>query len=165
MNIVIQPRRPPAMRIRMQALPAAEPHADRPAVRPVMAAVDGSAADRAATADAIAAARELGAPVVLVHVRRAPSSVWGRPSYERRLERCLRGGREALAAAAAQAKAAGVEAQTEILEGRPAQRIAEFARVRDAQLVIFGPRRRWAVTSVFRGVAAAGLPVARAAPA
>jgi nucleotide-binding universal stress UspA family protein len=162
MSIVIQPRRPPAMHVRMQR-PAAAPKAGAPASRPVVAAVDGSAAGRAATIEAIAAARELGAPVVLVHVRRAPSSVWGRPSYERRLERSLRRGREALAAAAGQAKAAGVEAQTEILEGRPAQRIAEFARARDAQLVILGPRRRWAVTSIFRGVAAAGLPVARAA--
>ncbi|HXD69817.1 MAG TPA: universal stress protein [Gaiellales bacterium] len=164
MSIVIQPRRPPAMRVRMQRRPAAAPKAGASALRPIIVAVDGSAAGRAATAEAIAAARELDAPVVLVHVRRAPSSVWGSPSYERRLERSLRRGREALAAAAAQAKAAGVEAQTEILEGRPAQRIAEFARARDAQLVILGPRRRWAVTSIFRGVAAAGLPVARAAP-
>jgi len=60
--------------------------------------VDESGGRGAATAEAIAAARDLGAPVVLVHVRRAPSSVWGRPSYERRLERSLRRGREALAA-------------------------------------------------------------------
>jgi len=164
MSIVIQPRRPPAIRVRMQRPPAAAPKDDGPTSRPVIAAVDGSAAGRAATAEAISAARELRATVVLVHVRRAPLSVWGRPSYERRLERSLRRGREALAEAAAQAKAAGVETQTEILEGRPARRIAEFARARDAQMVILGPRRRWAVTSVLRGVAAAGLPVVRAAP-
>jgi nucleotide-binding universal stress UspA family protein len=165
MSILIQPRRPPAVRSREQQRAAAAPPAGAPPARPVIAAVDGTSAGRAATAEAIAAARELGAPVVLVHVRRAPSSVWGRPFYERRLERALRRGREALAAAAAQANAAGVEAQTEILEGRPARRIAEFARDRNARLVIVGPRRRRALSSVLRGVAGAGVPVVRAGSA
>ena len=159
MSILIQPRRPPAIRTHVQQRPAAAPA--RPA-RPVIAAVDESASGGAATAEAIASARELGAPVVFVHVRRGPSTVWGTPFYERRLERSLRQGREALAAAAARARAAGVEVETEILEGRPARRIAEFARDRDARLVIVGPRRRRTGASVFRRVAAAGLPVVRA---
>jgi nucleotide-binding universal stress UspA family protein len=165
MSILIQPRRPPVIRSREQRRAAAAPPAGAPPARPVMAAVDGTAAGEAATAEAIVAARELGAPVVLVHVRPAPSSIWGRPFYERRLERSLRRGRQALAAAAAQAKAAGVEAQTEILEGRPARRIAELARDRDARLVIVGPRRRPALSSVLRGVAGAGVPVVRAGSA
>ncbi|HET7171689.1 MAG TPA: universal stress protein [Gaiellales bacterium] len=144
---MIQPRRPPS---------------PRPPSKPVIAAVDGSAADRAATAEAIASARDLGAPVLFAHVRRGPSTVWGRPFYQRRLERALRKGRDALAAAAAQARAAGVEAQTEILEGPPARRIAELARSRNARLVIVGPRRRRPRASVFRRVAATGLPVRRA---
>jgi nucleotide-binding universal stress UspA family protein len=159
MSIVIQPRRPPAIRSHLQRHPAAAPI--RPA-RPVIAAVDGSASGGAATARAIASAHELGAPVVFVHVRRGPSAVWGRPFYERRLERSLRKGREALAAAEARARAAGVEVETEILEGRPDRRIAEFARDRDAQLVIVGPHRRRTGTSVPRRVAASGLPVVRA---
>ena len=142
MTIVIQPRRPPRMRLPTQRVPAAATQAETRPMRPVVAAVDGSAAGEAATAEAIASARELGAPIVLVHVRRGPSTIWGRPFYQRRLERSLRQGREALAAAAAQAAAAGIEAQTELLEGRPARRIAEFAHDRDAQLVIVGPRRR-----------------------
>jgi nucleotide-binding universal stress UspA family protein len=146
MSIVIQPRRQ-----QRRQLPAP----------PVIAAVDGSAAGRAATAEAIASARDLGAPVLFVHVRRGPSTVWGRPFYQRRLERALRKGRDALTAAAAQARAAGLEAQTELLEGSPGRRIAELARSRKAQLVIVGPRRRRLRTSVFRRVAAMGLPVRR----
>jgi nucleotide-binding universal stress UspA family protein len=165
MSIVIQPRRPPALHTQVQQRPAAAREADVPSVRPVVAAVDGSAAGEAATAEAIASARELRAPVVLVHVRRGPSAIWGRPFYQRRLERSLRRGREALAAAAAQASAAGVEAETEILEGPPARRIAELARDRDARLVILGPRRRRAAASVLRGVAAGGIPVMRAGTA
>lgn len=149
MNMLIQPRR-------ARAIP-------RPS-QPVIAAVDGSAAGRAAAAEAIASARDLGARVLFVHVRRGPSTVWGRPFYQRRLERALRKGRDALAVAAAQARAAGVEAQTEILEGPPARRIAELARIRNAQLVIVGPRRRRAHASVFRTLAAMGLPVRRASP-
>lgn len=164
MSIVIQPRRPPAMRRRMHRRPAASPKDDGPALRPVIAAVDGSAAGRAATAEAIASARALAAPVVLVHVRRGTSTVWGRPYYQRRLAQGLHKAREVLAAASAQARADGIETQTEILEGRPAQRIVEFARARDAQLVILGQRRRGAGAgaSVLRRVAAAGLPVVRA---
>jgi len=163
MSIVIQPRRPPALRVRVQRRPAAAPNGDGSASRPVIAAVDGSAAGSAATAEAIASARALRAPVVLVHVRRGPSTVWGRPFYGRRLARSLRKAREALGAASAQARAAGIEAQTEILEGRPAQRIAEFARARDARLVVLGPRRRRVGAGVLRRVGAAGLPAVRAA--
>jgi len=148
MSIVIQPRRKPKR---------------RPPTRPVIAAVDGSAAGRAAVAEAIVSARNLNAPLVFVHVRRGPSSLWGRPFYQRRLERALGKGREVLATAAAQARTAGVEAQTEILEGPPARRIAELARSRHARLVIVGPRRRLPGASVFRRVAAMGLPVRRAA--
>ena len=146
MGIVIQPRRTPRI----------------PRPRPVIAAVDGSAAGRAAADEAIASARDLRAPVLFVHVRGGPSTVWGRPFYQRRLERALRKGREAVAAAAAQARAAGVVAQTKILEGPPARRIAELAQSRDAQLVIVGPGRRRLRASVFRRVAAMGFPVRRA---
>jgi nucleotide-binding universal stress UspA family protein len=163
MSIVIQPRRPHLGRPRMYARPDPAPAAGGRPPRPVVAAVDGSAAGRAATAEAVASARELGAPVVLVHVRPGPSGVWGRPFAQRRLERALRRGRQALSAAAAQARSAGVEAETEILEGPPARRIADLARRRDAQLVVVGPRRRRARASVFRSVAAAGVPVLRAA--
>jgi nucleotide-binding universal stress UspA family protein len=160
MSITIQARRPPAMHVRAQ-----RPSTGTPATRPVIAAVDGAAAGRTAAAEAIASARALAAPLLLVHVRRGPSAIWGRPFYQRRLERSFRKAREALAAAAEQARTAGVEVQTEILEGRPARQIAELARARDSQLVIVGPRRRRAGTSVFRGLAAAGLPVVRAGAA
>jgi nucleotide-binding universal stress UspA family protein len=163
MSIVIQPRRPPADHAGMRRRSASPPTEARPA-RPVVAAVESTSAGRAVAAEAATRARELGAPLVLVHVRRGPSGVWGTPFFQRRLERALRAGREALAAAAAQARAAGVEPEAEILEGAPARRIAEFARGRDAQLVIVGPRRRRAIASVVRRVAAGGVPVARAGP-
>ena len=55
---------------------------------------------------------------------------------------------------------AGVDAETEILEGSPQRRIAEFAKDRGAQLVVLGSRRRKLGRSVSSGVArAADRPV------
>jgi nucleotide-binding universal stress UspA family protein len=161
---ILMPRRT-EIRSRTQRRLAVDAQADGRAGRSIIAAVDGSPAGRAVTEEAAASARDLGAPVVLVHVRRGPSLVWGRPFYERRLAGALRKGRGALAEAAAQARTMGIEAETEILEGPPASRMAELARSRNAHLVIVGPRRRRAAASVLRVVAAAGVPVARAGTA
>ncbi len=60
MSIMIQTRRSPEICIR--------------AARPVIAAVNGSVADRAATAEENDSARPPAAPVVLVHGRRSRSS-------------------------------------------------------------------------------------------
>jgi nucleotide-binding universal stress UspA family protein len=40
------------------------------------------------------------------------------------------------------AKAAGLDAESEILEGTPRRRLAEFARDRRARLLVVGARRR-----------------------
>jgi nucleotide-binding universal stress UspA family protein len=50
------------------------------------------------------------------------------------------------------ANTAEVEAEAEILEGSPGQRIVEFARDRSAQLVVVGSRRRRFGPSVARTV-------------
>jgi nucleotide-binding universal stress UspA family protein len=58
------------------------------------------------------------------------------------------------------AASAGVHAEAEILEGSPRQRIAEFARNRDARLVVVGSRKRRLGPSVSSGVVrAAARPV------
>jgi nucleotide-binding universal stress UspA family protein len=57
---------------------------------------------------------------------------------------------EAILPALAAAEKAGVEAEGEILEGSAKRRIAEFARDRNAQLVVVGSRRRRVGRSVSR---------------
>ena len=52
---------------------------------PIVAAVDGSPASRAAIDTAIRLGRELGSPLTFVYVRRGPASIWGSPIYQRRL--------------------------------------------------------------------------------
>ena len=78
-------------------------------------------------------------------------------------------GRRALSDALAVAERAGVPATGELLEGHPARRVVEFARLREARLVVLGSRRRLLGRSVSRGVIrAADRPVlvaGRAAPA
>jgi nucleotide-binding universal stress UspA family protein len=131
---------------------------------PIVAAVDGSAASRAAISEAVRLSTELSAPIVFVYVRRGPASFLGTPVYQRRLSKELARARRVLDRALGVAREAGVPATAEILEGPPRRRIAELARDRDARLVVVGSRRRRLGPSVSSGVVrAAGRPVVVAA--
>jgi nucleotide-binding universal stress UspA family protein len=127
---------------------------------PVVVAVDNSSAARAAVADGVRMARELEAPVVFVHVRRGPGATLGEPYYQRRLDREIAAGKRAIDHALGVAERAGVSASGEELHGRPARTVGEFARLRGAQLVVVGSRRRLLGRSVSRAlVRAADRPV------
>jgi nucleotide-binding universal stress UspA family protein len=147
----------------------AEP--DRPVrldAAPIVVAVDNSRATEAAAQSGVRLARELGAPLVFVYVRRRPWSGLGEPYYQRRLDAELSAERSVLDDALAIAKRAGVSASAEQLAGTPARRVVEFARLRGARLVVLGSRRRRLGRSVSRAVIrGADRPVlvaARAAP-
>jgi nucleotide-binding universal stress UspA family protein len=133
---------------------------DRRNVVPIIAAVDGSAASRAAIREAIRLGTELVAPIVFVYVRRGPAGVFGSPVYQRRLTKEMARARPVLDRALADAASAGVSAEGEILEGSPRRRISEFAGDRGARLVVVGSRKRKLGRSVSGGVAReAGRPV------
>jgi nucleotide-binding universal stress UspA family protein len=119
---------------------------------PVVAAVDASASGAAAARTAISVAGRLGAPVVFVYFRRGPSSILGEPYYQRRLDAEIAAAKRALGAALAAADQAGVAASGEELDGPPARRLVEFARLRGARLVVLGSRRRRFGRSVSRSV-------------
>jgi nucleotide-binding universal stress UspA family protein len=129
-------------------------------VAPIVAAVDGSAASRAAIGEAVRLAVELSAPIVFVYVRRGPAGVFGAPVYQRRLTTEMARARRVLDRALAVADSAGVPAEGEILEGSPRRRISEFARDRSARLIVVGSRARKLGQSVSTGVIrSAGRPV------
>ena len=129
-------------------------------VAPIVAAVDGSAASRAAIGEAVRLAGELSAPIVFVYVRRGPAGVFGAPVYQRRLTTELVRARRVLDRALTAADSAGVPAEGEILEGSPRRRISEFARDRSARLIVVGSRARKLGQSVSTGVIrSAGRPV------
>src|SRR5688500_18111030 len=77
---------------------------------PIVVAVDNSSATEAAAMCGVRLARELGAPLVFVYVRRGPWSGLGAPYHQRRLDAELSAGRSALDEALAIAARAGVSA-------------------------------------------------------
>lgn len=109
---------------------------------PIVAAVDGSAASRAAVETAVRLGAELDAPLVFVYVRPGPAGFLGEPVYQLRLTAAMARARRVLARALRAASCAGITAESEILEGSPRRRILEFARERGARLVVIGRRRR-----------------------
>jgi nucleotide-binding universal stress UspA family protein len=134
--------------------------ATEPNVSPIVTAVDGSAASRAAIGEAVRLAAELAAPIVFVYVRRGPAAFLGTPLYERRLTKEMARARRVLDRALAVADSAGVAAESEVLEGSPKRRISEFAHDRNARLIVVGSRRRKLGQSVSTGVVrTAGRPV------
>jgi nucleotide-binding universal stress UspA family protein len=106
----------------------------------ILVATDGSDNAEHAVAQAIELARANHAKLVVAYVRHAPLPLLGEPVYQRSLSRELREADETTAAAAEQARAAGVEAEIEIVEGSPATRILELARARDVDLIVVGSR-------------------------
>jgi nucleotide-binding universal stress UspA family protein len=123
-----------------------------PDAAPIVVAVDDTRTARAAAEAAVRLARDLAARLVFVYVRRGPSSAFGKPYYQRRLDREMRAGRRALDDAMAIAERAGVPATGEEIAGDPARRVVEFARLRGARLVVLGSRRRRLRRSVARDV-------------
>jgi nucleotide-binding universal stress UspA family protein len=123
-----------------------------PAAAPIVVGIDGTASGIAATHTGVLLASDLGAPLVLVSVRRWPSSTLGEPYYQRRLDAELAAADRELSEAVAIAEAAGVPASTEILHGAPARVLRELARHRRARLVVLGPRRTRIGRSVSRRV-------------
>ena len=127
---------------------------------PIVVAVDGSSASRAAIETAVKLAVELDAPLVFVYVRRGPASFFGAPIFQRRLTAEMSRARRVLGRALRAAARAGLEADGEILEGSPRKRIVELARDRDARIVVVGSRGRKLRRSVSRAVVrAADWPV------
>ena len=129
-------------------------------VPPIVAAVDGSEASRAAISEAVRLAGELDAPVAFVYVRRGPAGFFGAPVYQSRLSKQMARAGRVLERALAVADSAGVQAEGEILEGSARRRISEFARDRGARLIVVGSRGRKLRQSVSTAVIrAAGRPV------
>ena len=103
----------------------------------IVIATDGSAGAGEALETGLSLARESGAVATLVYVRSLSSE--------------LAQARAVLDEAAALAERAGVQFETEILEGCPAERVAEIARLRDADLIVVGSRGRGAFAGALLG--------------
>jgi nucleotide-binding universal stress UspA family protein len=107
-------------------------------MKKILVASDGSENGRHALDKALELAQASGAALTIAYVRASPLPLLGDPFYQRSLSDELRRANETAAIAASCASAAGVEAEVEVLEGRPAPRILELARLRDVDLIVVG---------------------------
>lgn len=114
-------------------------------------ATDGSTGGREAVRKGLELACEAGAETTIVYVRHAPLPVLGDPVYQRALSHELERGRLVADEASADAVIEGVEVETEILEGHPAEAIVELARARNVALIIVGSRGRGAIAGAVLG--------------
>jgi nucleotide-binding universal stress UspA family protein len=134
-------------------VPHGDPRPGRaPKGRPIVAGIGESEESLGAAREAARLSAELGAPLILVYVRGRPWAGLGVPYHQRRLNAELARAQRALDSATSTARDEGVAADGEILEGDPAQRVVEFARHRDARMVVLGSRRRRFGKSVSRRV-------------
>lgn len=117
----------------------------------IVIATDGSTGAHEALEAGLSLAHDTGAVATLVYVRPAPHAILGDPLYQRALSADLAQARAAMADAEALADEAGVEHESEILEGGPAERVAELAHARDADLIVVGSRGRGAIAGAILG--------------
>jgi nucleotide-binding universal stress UspA family protein len=112
---------------------------------PIVHPTDFSRASEAAFMRAIAVARRDGAELVLVHVLEplSPFLADGSSVHYTRLRASLEAkARLSLTRMLARATRAGVVASDVLLEGSPAEKIAQLARTRRAGLIVMGTRGR-----------------------
>jgi nucleotide-binding universal stress UspA family protein len=117
----------------------------------ILVAVDGSEGSLVAVDEAIALARDLGATLTFVFVRKQRSAALGYPVYDRRVGYDLRRARQTIAEAVETATAAGLESSGEILEGEAADEIVSLADNRHADLIVIGSRSRGALAGALLG--------------
>lgn len=109
-------------------------------MKEILVATDGSESSQQAVGQAIDLARSSGATLTIAYVRHTPLPVLGQPFYQRSVSAELRLANETVAIAAARAEREGVETEIEVLEGNPAGRILELARLRAVDLIVVGSR-------------------------
>ena len=112
----------------------------------IVIAIDGEA-----VAIGLAFARGSGAVATFVYVRPGPLPVLSDPFYQRSLSEQLADARAALADAESVAAEAGVEFESEILDGHAAERVLELARLRGADAIVVGSCGRGAVAGALLG--------------
>ena len=120
----------------------------------MLVAYDGSEHAESAVRYALDMARRLGdARIVLVNVQPPPMSgeVSNLLSAEEVLEQHLAAGREVLAPARETVERAGVPCETEIVIGRPAEAIVEYAQQCGCDAIVMGASSHGRVHSLVLG--------------
>jgi nucleotide-binding universal stress UspA family protein len=122
-----------------------------------LVAIDGSEGSDAAIDEALDLAQDVGAHITFAFVRKPPASLLGYPYYERLLTHEFATARETLDAAADRASDAGIDSESEVLEGDPVDEILSFADNRSADLIVMGSRGRGAFAGALLGSVSSGV--------
>ncbi len=117
----------------------------------ILIATDGSAGGREAVEQGLALAAATDARATLVYVRKPPLPIVGDACYQRVLSVTSRHARQIVEDAAARATELGVEAEHEVLEGDAAERIVEFARLCDSDVIVVGSRALGSIAGTLLG--------------
>ena len=128
--------------------------------RTIVCEVGRSAASRRTAKAAIELARVCGCSLLLVYVRRRPSSIWGTPFYQRRLSREMRRAQDALDGVVRLGGRRRRRGRHGDHRGPGLTGVADFAAARGARLVVgsHGLRPAVAAAAVLRPASASARP-------
>jgi nucleotide-binding universal stress UspA family protein len=122
---------------------------------------DGSRLAGQAMNEGLALAKDLGDRVVIVTVWQIPVGEFGAPYPPFAIDELIRVEKEhaqkVLDDSAARARELGVEAETELREGFPAEEICAAADERGVRLIVLGSHGWGAIRSILHGSVAAGV--------
>ena len=96
-------------------------------------------------------AEEVGADVVVLYVRRTPSSLLGEPYYQDVVTEEARHARAVLTDAKLHAEHFDVDVEYTVVDGDPVDEIIDVARTRDADLIVLGSRGLGSISSLMLG--------------
>lgn len=127
----------------------------------ILIATDGSDPARKALQEGLALAKDLGDGVVMVTVWQMPAAEFGAPYPPFAIDELIRVQKEhaerVLDEAAGKARELGVEVETVLREGFPAEEICSVADERSVRLLVLGSHGWGAIRSVLHGSVAAGV--------
>ena len=123
----------------------------------ILIAVDDSEGGHAAVAEGLELARDVGAGVIFLTVRPSPPRVVGSPFYSYVVTESLGEAENVLRGALEAADDYGVEAESELLEGDPADEIVSFSDSHDVDLIVIGSRGLGALAGALLGSVSAAV--------
>lgn len=123
----------------------------------ILIATDGSEASAAAIEEGLELAEALEAAVTFVYVKAPPPSMLGEPYYQHAISHETIAAHEAVDIAMARAEANGIEADYDILEGEPVEKILRVAMSRDVDMIVLGSRGLGAFKGALLGSVSRGV--------
>jgi nucleotide-binding universal stress UspA family protein len=125
--------------------------AELPHYRTILLATDGSEQAVPAARHALALARQTGAALEVVYVVDSHLAFRLGVLKDEAVRELTRDGERALQAVSEQAREAGVETETHLVEGRPGEDIVRESEDLDADLIVIGSHGQGVLTDILLG--------------